>query len=259
MVQACPSISAYSVSKDSGSDWVRKLVILLLAVSGAATGTTQLVLTLLSILLACFVLLANLGSRAWYFFQWQPMGYTGFLSSLIAYMSAVAAGFAVPYLGHRTASVGGKAAVESILRLAVLLAVAFIITDFHEVQKFLLVGKEECKQDAVNFFVGMWFSLSLLLSIFFAARIKPTHDYPAEEPLLLEDHQSPVGFRVPNLPDFPIDPYLAKTGMNQLSMKVEMSVGVLLAILLGAGIITLVFTDWGGATQDGVTHAMNFF
>ena len=142
MVQACPSIAAYSVSRDSGSDWIRKFVILTLALAGASTGKTQVVFTMIGILLTCAVLLANLGARAWYFFQWQPLSYNGPLATVLAYMAAIGAGFAVPFLGHRTASVGGKPAIESILRLAVLLAVCFVVSDFNAVQKFIIVGKE---------------------------------------------------------------------------------------------------------------------
>jgi hypothetical protein len=141
MVQACPSISACSVTKSYGSDWIRKVIILLLAIAGAATGKTQVALTMIGILLACIVLLANLGARAWHFHQWHPMTYHGPFASLAAYMTAVATGFAVPYLGHRTASVGGKAAIESILRLGCALALAYVVTDFDEVRKFLIVGK----------------------------------------------------------------------------------------------------------------------
>jgi hypothetical protein len=142
MVQACPSLSAFSVTKDAGSDWIRKGIIMLLALAGAATGKTQVVLTMMGILFTCAVLLANLGARVWYFFQWQPLSYNGPLSSVLAYMTAVVTGFALPLLGHRTAAVGGKPAIESILRLSLMIAVSFVITDFDSVQKFIIVGKE---------------------------------------------------------------------------------------------------------------------
>lgn len=145
MVQACPSISAYSVSRDSGSDWIRKMVLLTLALAGAATGTVQVALTMIGILLTCTVLLANIGARSWYFFQWQPLSYSGPLATVLAYMAAIVVGLAVPFLSHRTASVGGKPAIESILRLAVFLALCFIVSDFDSVQKYIIVGKEVSK------------------------------------------------------------------------------------------------------------------
>ena len=142
MVQACPSISAYSVTKDSGSDWTKKLIVFMLSVAGAAAGNTQIFFCMAGILMTCLVLLANLGARAWYFFQWQPLHHNGPLSSVLSYMAAILVGFIVPFLGHRTASAGGKPAVESILRLVILLTIVFIITDFETIQQFLIVGKE---------------------------------------------------------------------------------------------------------------------
>lgn len=142
MVQACPSLSAFSVTKGHGSDWIRKGLILLLALAGAATGKVQVVLSILGILFTCTVLLANLGARAWYFFHWQPLSYNGPLSSLLAYMTAVVTGFSLPFLGHRTASVGGKPAIESILRFALMIALVFVFSDFDSVQNFIIVGTQ---------------------------------------------------------------------------------------------------------------------
>lgn len=290
MVQAWPSISAYHVARDSGSDWIRKITILMLALAGAASGKSQVVLTMVGILCSCAVLLANLGSRTWYFFQWQPLSYNGPLSSTLSYMTAVVTGFALPFLGHRTASVGGKPAIESILRLALLLSLSFVITDFDSVQKFIIVGKEVtnaflfsrsgsivvhagtfnflfclvfveqgCNQVAVNSFVGVWFSVSLVASMLIAGNVEPIRDYPDEEPLLEEDHNSPVGYRVPNLPDFPVDPSLAKRGIRRLSLRIELSVGMFLAAVIGAGIVALAFTGWGQTTEIGIVKTFDFF
>ena len=145
MVQACPSISAYSVSQNAGSDWIRKMVLLTLVLAGAATGTAQVALSMIGILLTCAVLLANIGARSWFFFQWQPLSYSGPFATMVAYMAAVVAGLAVPFLSHRTASVGGKPAIESILKLAILLTLCFVVSDFDSVQKYVVVGKEVSK------------------------------------------------------------------------------------------------------------------
>ena len=101
--------------------------------------------------------------------------------------------------------------------------------------------------------------MSMVASIFIAYNVEPIRDYPDEEPLLEEDHHSPVGYKVPNLPDFPIDPYLAKRGIRLLSLRIELSLGVFLAALLGAGIVALAFTDWGEITEEGIIYALNFF
>lgn len=111
----------------------------------------------------------------------------------------------------------------------------------------------------MNAFVGIWYSLSLLISVYFAANVEPIRDYPDEEPLLEENHQSPVGYRVPNLPDFPINPSQGKRGSQQLSLQIELSIGVILAALIGAGIVALAFTGWGETTEKAVATAINYF
>jgi hypothetical protein len=95
-----------------------------------------------------------------------------------------------------------------------------------------------------------------MISTLVAGKVEPIRNYPDEEPLLEEDHRSPVGYRVPNLPDFPIDPYLGKKGRIPLPMRIELSFGALLAALIGAGVIALVFTEWGTATEKAV---LDFF
>ena len=65
LVRGIPSISAYSLSSKVDSDWLRKLLILLLAVASYTTSTFQKVCTLGGVTLTCLVLLANLGSRSW--------------------------------------------------------------------------------------------------------------------------------------------------------------------------------------------------
>ena len=144
MVQACPSLSAYFVTKHAASDWIRKAIILLLALASAARGKTQVIFSMLGVLFTCVILLSNLGARVWYFFQWQPLNsFNGNpISSLLAYMTAVVTGLALPFLGQRTAAVGGKPAVESILRSALLVAAVFVITDFESIRKFIIVGTE---------------------------------------------------------------------------------------------------------------------
>jgi hypothetical protein len=65
LVRGIPSISAYSLTSKVDSDWLRKLLILLLAVASYTTSTFQQVCTLGGVTLTCLVLLANLGSRSW--------------------------------------------------------------------------------------------------------------------------------------------------------------------------------------------------
>jgi hypothetical protein len=94
-------------------------------------------------------------------------------------------------------------------------------------------------------FAGIWWSMSFLVSLFLVLRIEPANVFPEEEELLLEEsHSSPVGFKVPNLPDFSIDPNLAQKGLSMFDIRVEFLCGVFLALGIGSGIVYLAFTDF---------------
>jgi hypothetical protein len=142
MVRAEPSISAHYLHSPFGPDILRKVLVFCLAVAGATTGKLQAALTLGGIGAACMSLTANLGARAWHFLHWKPMRYRGPGADLVAYGLAIATGVFLPYVGHRTISSGGKGALESVIRSALLVAVLFLISDYDEIQSFLVVGSE---------------------------------------------------------------------------------------------------------------------
>lgn len=254
LVRASPSVSAHTLLHGSGSDLSRKAVVLTLALAGAASGKLQKYMTLGGISLACLVLLANLGSRAWLFLKWKPLRYQGPGSSVIAYLAAVAAGAVLPYMGHRSMEVGGKASVEHVLKTGIIVALVFLASDFNEVQKFLIIGSEQCNQDWVNVAVGGWWGLTMILSLLLARHIPYYDAHPNYdgEPLLVPDHLSPVGFKVPSLPNFSIDPGLAKTGSPCLSIRAEVVLGTLFAMAASTGIIYLAFTDWDESVVEEV-------
>jgi hypothetical protein len=242
-VRGMPSISALSVTSNVQSDWLRKGIVLVLALASATMGNAQVILTLSGISMAAAVLLANLGSRSWRFLQWRPIAYAGPFQSAVAFLAAMATGALFPYLSHRQVEAGGKAAMESVIRIAFMVAVIFVISDYDEIQKFLVIGSEACNQDFVNLAVGAWWAISLVASLFLVLRIEPQGIWPDdEEPLLEEDHASPVGFKVPNLPDFPIDPILANPGLPVIDIRAEFCFGVLMALAVGGGICFLGFT-----------------
>jgi hypothetical protein len=141
-VRGMPSISAYTITTNVETDWLRKVLIFCFALGAATTGRTQAVLSLFGISLACAVLLANLGSRAWGFLKWKPLAYGGPLEPIIAYAAAIAAGIAVPYMGHRKIEAGGKAAMESVLKSAIVVAIVFVLSDYDDFQQFLVIGSE---------------------------------------------------------------------------------------------------------------------
>jgi hypothetical protein len=141
-VRGVPSISAYTVTSNVETDWLRKVLLLTLVLGAATTGRLQVVLTLFGISLTCAVLLANLGSRAWSFLKWRPLPYGGPVTPIIAYLAAIVAGIAVPYMGHRRIEAGGKAAMRSVIISAVLVAAVFVVSDYDSFQQFLVIGSE---------------------------------------------------------------------------------------------------------------------
>jgi hypothetical protein len=97
----------------------------------------------------------------------------------------------------------------------------------------------------VNIAVGAWWTISLVVSLVLVLQIPLPSIWPdEEEPLLQEDQESPVGFKVPSLPDFPIDPLLEQRGLSFINLMTEFVIGVLLAFGIGSAIVFLAFTDF---------------
>jgi hypothetical protein len=93
--------------------------------------------------------------------------------------------------------------------------------------------------------MGIWWTVTLLISIVLVRRIPYRDQRPRiGERLLIEDQASPVGYKVPSLPDYEIDPILANTGSPCLSLPLEVCLGVLLATIVGTWLIGLAFTMW---------------
>ena len=278
LVRASPSLSAHSLMSPLGPDMLRKVVIFLLAIAGAASGKTQLTMTLVGIGGACTALLANLGARAWHFLRWTPMSYTGPGSSLVAYSLAVLTGALLPFMGQRSIAVGGKGAIESVIRSSLLVAICFVLSDLNEIQKFLVVGSEvsllrhfwvnktmflfysltkhififqNCNQDVVNVVGALWWSVSLSCSLFLVRNIPSrTQDREDGEQFLIEDHTSPVGYKVPQLPNFEIDPVLAQQGNSCFSVNLQFAFGIMLAVIAGFAMAAFGLSDWEKAVSD---------
>jgi hypothetical protein len=243
-VRGMPSFSAFSVTSEVESDWVRKTLLISLAIASVTSGKYQLGFTMFGLCMTCSVLLANLGARTWNYMQWRPIGNWGAFEPIVAYIAAITTGIFLPYLGHRQVESAGKGAMESIMRIAFVVAAVFVASDFDHVQKFLVIGSESCSQDIVNICVGGWFALSLISCLFVVVHREREGIWPEdEEPLLEKDHTSPVGFKVPNLPDFPVDPTLAVRGISIVSIQVEFLLGTIMALAVGGGIIFLSFTS----------------
>jgi len=105
----------------------------------------------------------------------------------------------------------------------------------------------------VNICVGVWWTLSFLISLYQTLHLPQRHASDAAvnflaggESVLTESAASPVGFRVADLPDFVVDPILkgSKGLLPCFNAKCEFVFGVLLALSVGAGVVFLSFTDW---------------
>jgi hypothetical protein len=101
------------------------------------------------------------------------------------------------------------------------------------------------KQTLVNIIIAIWWVASVCLNIILAWRT-PFHDQKTldSEHLLIADHASPAGFKVPSLPDYEIDPSFGHTGIRWLPKCVELVFGMVLAAAVCAGLLLLSFSDW---------------
>lgn len=87
--------------------------------------------------------------------------------------------------------------------------------------------------------------MTVLGSLFWCRQIPYREQTPREGERLLEEYQaSPVGYKVPSLPDFEIDPSLANTGIKWLPMWLEFAFGIILALAVGVWMVALAVTDW---------------
>jgi hypothetical protein len=159
LVRGIPSMSAFALTSSvAGSDWLRKILILIFIVASSSSDETfQKVCTLGGIILTCLILLANLGSLSWKYLHWKPFrglplfGNSGtVLDPLLAYIAAVFTGICFPFMGHCKVEAGGTAAVESVMRIAVVVAVLFILSDYDAFQRILVLG---CESSAIAYSV----------------------------------------------------------------------------------------------------------
>lgn len=72
---------------------------------------------------------------------------------------------------------------------------------------------------------------------------EPQYHDGGEEEFLKESCNSPVGFVVPNIPDFYVDPLLNSRASISCSEKSNTVFGVCIALLIGSCITSLGFAD----------------
>lgn len=80
--------------------------------------------------------------------------------------------------------------------------------------------------------------ISLLACIFLHKRVHPTNLGEKDcERLLVQDHSSPVGFRVPNIPSFHIESSIISQPGGWSRTAITQLFGGFCALLVGGGII----------------------
>lgn len=86
----------------------------------------------------------------------------------------------------------------------------------------------------------------MLVCLFLVRKIPYVDLHPEYEgePLLIEDHASPVGYKVPSVPDFEIDPSMAEIGNCCFPSNIELVLGLITAVGVGSFVIILAFTTW---------------
>ena len=241
LVQGIPSVAAYSLMSGSESDWPRKLAVFTLALAAVQeeSSPAQKICTLLGIALSMALLAANLGSRAWLYMRWKPIGNMfGALTPFYAYCAAIVTGLVFPFMGFRQIQSGGAPAIQTIMTNCAIVAILFVLSDLNVVQGFLFQG-EACDQSTTNIALGSWLAMAAVSSIFAARKIEKPETVENSEReidmILDEDQTSPVGFRVPNFPSYCIDPVrYREDGLSCLSTNVQTFFGVVVCLGFGA-------------------------
>ena len=267
-VRGTPSIAAYTILSSFDSDWPRKLTIFLLALTAAMDpgSNYQRFCTLIGIGLSMLLLAANLGARAWYFMKWRPLkaewAVSSYVAPLFSLVIAAIAGLIFPYMGFSRIQAGGKSSVELIISNSFLVALCFMASDLDVFQNFIVAGSETCNQDNVNMTVGVFFTMTALSCIFAAQKIAPPELHPDEDDdaILVADETSPVGFKVPNFPDYPINPIdLGQKGLPCCTMKIETIVGLLVSLGVGFMVISMSLFGYVDVANEAIASANESF
>lgn len=75
--------------------------------------------------------------------------------------------------------------------------------------------------------------------------------------ILLEDHYSPVGFRVPNFPDLTIDPNQAIKGAPFVPLEYELYGAIFTALVILGVILSLSFSDWTSTVEAFIANLIS--
>jgi hypothetical protein len=119
---------------------------------------------------------------------------------------------------------------------------------------------QSCNQDNTNITLGIWLALTSITCIFAAQKIKPVESNPAEDndPILVEDQTSPVGWKVPNFPNYAIDPIVfSGTGLPCLSLKMLTALGLIVGVGVGGFVVSSGLFHYLEPANDYIDETLN--
>eukprot|EP00585_Thalassiosira_rotula_P019507 CAMPEP_0196201948 /NCGR_PEP_ID=MMETSP0912-20130531/4878_1 /TAXON_ID=49265 /ORGANISM="Thalassiosira rotula, Strain GSO102" /LENGTH=117 /DNA_ID=CAMNT_0041475731 /DNA_START=387 /DNA_END=740 /DNA_ORIENTATION=- len=103
--------------------------------------------------------------------------------------------------------------------------------------------------------------MTSITCIFAARNIEHAEVHPEDsDPILVEEQMSPVGYSVPNFPNFPIDPMkFGRRGIgcactSRMSATWEMVLGVIVSVGMGAFVVSTSFFGYMGDANDYITQ-----
>lgn len=179
-----------------------------------------------------------------------------FMAPVISLFVAALTGLIFPYIGFNKIQAGGKAAVQLVIANSVIVALLFVLSDMDVVQQFIVVGSDTCNQDSINITVGLWFAMTSITCLVAAVKmIAPQDTHPEDtDPILVEDQTSPVGYKIPNFPEYPIDPiHFGSKGCNCFSLKFEVAIGLVVSIGIGAFVVSTSMYEYMGSANQYIS------
>ncbi|KAL3769351.1 hypothetical protein ACHAW5_008779 [Stephanodiscus triporus] len=243
-IMGIPSVAAHTVVSSFDSDWPRKVVILLLALATVMEegSAYQKYCALAGIGLVMVLLLANLGSKAWHHMKLKPLRCGPFLALFVA----VVMGILFPFIGFTKIQGGGKSAIELITFNCIGVSLLFVASGLDIIQQLVIDASQSCNQEGVTISMGIWIAMSAIMCIFAAHKITPPTPHPEDaNSILVEEQTSPVGYKVPNFPNFHIDPIMfGNKGFPCFSLHLEMLAGLFVAIGVGGFVVSTTLFDF---------------
>jgi len=227
MVRGTNSVGSHVWRSGSLADYPRVILLFFLAVASTAPTSTSPVgetFGLVGAILGAFILLCNLGSRAWKKLEIGYVDSNSPLSHLAVISTAFISGILFPYIAlhnvhggsdesDREAAVekimfhpNGKRARQNVTVAACTVAALFILSDIKAVQEAL--GFNFVHGGAVNLTVGIWWLSGTIASLWMCNRLD-TSKSKKIQPFLKKDETSPVGYIVPSIPNIVIHPNLS--------------------------------------------------